>query len=71
MVAAFPITVVQYHIEASGHRDYKLMECSVRMPASVRATGYIVEVIYSLDLERNVPTIFDKCQVAPWIMYFR
>jgi hypothetical protein len=52
--AALPITVVQYNIEATGHRDYELMERFVCMPASVGATRNVVEVIYSFDIKWHV-----------------
>jgi hypothetical protein len=62
--ALFSITVIQKDIEAAGGCYYKLMQILVGMPAPCRTTWDIIEVVDTLNRERYMPVILDKCKIA-------
>lgn len=62
--------VIDGDVEASRERDEHLMEDFVSMTRAVGATGYIVQVVDSPYLERNVLPPFDKGEVPAWIRDF-
>ena len=63
--------VVQYDVEAAGHRDNELMERLVRVTAALGAARDVVEVIDALNRKRNVAIAFDESQIPPRVGDFR
>ena len=57
-------TIVQYHVEAAGHGDEKLMALLERMAAPVCSAGNIVKIEDSLDIKRHMAPAFHKHKVA-------
>ncbi len=63
MYSLLILAILQNHIEAARDRDNKLLQLSMRVSATLRATRYIVEVVHPLNLEWNMMPTFDKRQI--------
>jgi hypothetical protein len=63
--------VIKHDIEAPGYRDNQLIQIPVRMPPSLGPAWDIIQIIRSLDVERNMPPSLDKCQIPPRIRDLR
>ena len=65
MEALLARPVVQHHVGASGHGDDQLVECLVPVPTPLSSTGYVIEVVHTLDVERDMSATLDEGQVSP------
>ena len=64
------MSVVENDIEAPGYRNDKLFQGLVRMAPAATTAGYVIEVVGSGYLKRNVPVLFNEGQVSTVILDF-
>gem|GEM_PF-2316666 len=75
MMPGFIIPVIEKHIKTSRHSYDKLMQLFMSMPAPLRASWDIVEIVYPLNIERYVFFLLNKGEVAAgvvdlWQIYY-
>jgi len=64
-------TVIKDNIEASRHRNNKLLTSLKRMACPCSASWNVIKIENPLDLERQMPTAFYGRKIAFRIRYFR
>ena len=71
MKAFFLSAIIQNHIKTSRKRDDQLMQILVGVPAALRATGYIIEIVDTLDVKGHMPAALDEGEIASGIVESR
>lgn len=64
MISLFAKTIIQDHVEASGHRYDELLQRFVSMTRARCSAWYVVEVIDAFDFEGYVSLRFDEGEIA-------
>ena len=71
MKAFFLSAIIQHHIKTSRKRDDQLVQIFVGVPAALRATGNIIEIVDTLDVKGHMPAALDEGEIAPGVVESR
>ncbi len=71
MKAFFLSAVIQNDIKTSRKRNDQLVQILVGVPAALRATGNIIEIVNALDVKGYMPATLDEREIAPGIVESR
>ena len=64
------LAVVQNHIKTARHRNDKLMQILVCVPAAFSSAGNIVKIVNALDLKRYMSPTLNEREIPSWIADF-
>ena len=64
-------TVVKDHVETARNCNYQLLKLFMCVPAAFGTSWNIIQVVYSLDIERNVAAVLYECEITSRVRYFR
>lgn len=65
------LTIVQNHVKTATGRKNQLTKLAMGVPPAGRSTGNIIQIINTLDIERDQLSPFHNTQITTFIVYNR